>query len=299
MIKNQEEFKVVIERCLGKEIIQFSLFGKGAVNNAYLIQTSDGAKYIVKQEKEVQEFKPQNTLLVEAHIAQELEKAELNIPIPKVVFISEKPVMYGYHYIEGNLMISIWNSLTNDEKINICRTLGTFHAELGRKISKESAVEMGVLINDSKGLHPETEEEYDSILKSNDVPDEWKLLAQHAKNMFDATFDKTVFQFIHNDAHHENIIIQDNKIVGIIDFGNTEYGEVVKEFSRYIRDYPDYFQHIVSAYEESSGNNLSYERLVSNAFISGLIDIVEDYRKGGDTRAKAEKSIEVYRKLLD
>jgi len=298
MTKNQEEFKATIEQCLGKEIDQFSLFGKGFVNNAYLVETNDGEKYIVKQEKEVKEFQPQNTLLVEAHVAQELDKAGLNIPVPKVVFISEEPVMYGYHYIEGDLMISIWGLLTNDEKINICRILGIFHAEIGKKISRESAIEMGVLNNNSIGLHPETVEEYNSILKSNDVPDEWKLLAQHAKNIFDATSDKTVFQFIHNDAHHENIIIQDKNIVGIIDFGNAEYGEIAKEFSRYIRDFPDYFQYIVSAYEEASGNKLSHERLVSNALISGLMEIVEDYRKGGDARAKAEKAITVYRKLL-
>lgn len=294
-----EEIQEKVQQLLGKEITQFSLFGKGAVNNAYVAETIDGEKYIVKQEKEVQEFQPQNTLLVEARVAQELGKAELGIPVPDVAFISPDPEMYGYHYIEGDLMITVWDSLSEEEKINICRTLGIFHAEIGKKFSKESAAEMGVTVSHSTGLHPETVEEYHSILESGDVPEEFKTLAQHAQDIFETTFGKTVFQFIHNDSHHENIIIQDKKIAGIIDFGNAEYGEVAKEFSRYIRDYPDHFHHIVSAYEEASGNSLSYERLVSNAFLSGLIDIVEDYRKGGDARVKAEKAIAVYRRLLN
>lgn len=293
-----EEVREKVQKLLGKEVVQFSLFGKGAVNNAYLAETADGEKYIIKQEKEAKEFQPQNTLLVEARVAQELDKVQLSIPAPDVVFISEDPVMYGYHYIEGDLMIAIWESLNEEERINTCRVLGSFHAEIGKKISKETAVKMGVVINDSTGLHPEIVKDYALILQSDDVPDDWKTLAQRAKDIFDNTADKTVFQFIHNDSHHENIIVQNKKIVGIIDFGEAEYGEVAKEFSRYIRDYPDYFKHIVAAYEEASGNSLSYERLVNNAFLSGLIDIVENYRKGGEDRVNAEKAIAVYRKLL-
>jgi aminoglycoside phosphotransferase (APT) family kinase protein len=293
-----EEIREKVQQLLGKRITQFSLFGKGAVNNAYLAETIDGEKYIVKQEKAVKEFQPQNTLLVEASVAQALGKVRLTIPVPDVVFTSEDPVMYGYHYIEGDLMMALWGSLDEKERINICRALGGFHAEIGKKISKELAAKMGVAINDSTDLHPETIEEYNSILKSDDIPDEWKALARRARDIFDNTSDKTVFQFIHNDSHHENIIIRNKKIVGIIDFGNAEYGEVAKEFSRYIRDYPDYFQFIVFAYEEAAGIRLSYKRLVNNAFLSGLVDIVEDYRKEGEARIKAEKAIATYRRLL-
>lgn len=293
-----EGIREKVQKLLGKEVVQFSLFGKGAVNNAYLAETADGEKYIIKQEKAVKEFQPQNTLLIEAHIAQELDKVQLSIPVPKIAFICENPMMYGYHYIEGELMIAIWESLNEEERINTCRKLGGFHAEIGKKITKEAGAKMGVVINDSVGLHPETVKDNSLILKSNDVPDDWKALAQQAKDVFDNTADKTVFQFIHNDSHHENIIVQNKKIVGIIDFGEAEYGEVAKEFSRYIRDYPDYFKHIVAAYEEASGNSLSYERLVSNAFLSGFIDIVESYRRGGEDRAGAEKAIAIYRKLL-
>jgi hypothetical protein len=69
---------------------------------------------------------------------------------------------------------------------------------------------------------------------------------------------------------------------------------VAKEFSRYIRDFPDYFQYIVESYETESGNKLNRSRLITNAFISGLMEIVEEYKKVG-----AKKSIETYRELID
>lgn len=93
--------------------------------------------------------------------------------------------------------------------------------------------------------------------------------------------------------------MKDKKPVCFIDFGESEYGEVAKEFSRYIRDFPDYFNFIVSAYEERSGHKLSYARLVTNSFISGLIDNIEDYKKGGEDRIKAENSIGVYREMIE
>ncbi len=288
-----------IESLLGKKIKVFELKGKGACNNAYYIETEEGKKYIVKQEREDKELSEQNSLLVEARVEEELYKNNLSVPIPKVIFVGEFPAIYGYEYLEGDLMRSIWESLGESERIDICHKLGVFHAEMGKKISKDEARDLGVKINESTDLHPEIIEEYDLILSSSDIPEEFKVLARKAREIFNTTFDKTFFQFIHNDAHHENVLIKDNKISGIIDFGDAEYGEIAKEFSRYIRDFPNYFTHIVSAYEEESGNKLSYIRLVTNAFLSGLMEIVEDYRKGGVDKQKAQMAFKTYESLID
>lgn len=297
-MENDEQIKSAIQKSLGKEVTAFALKGKGAVNNAYYVETADGGKYIVKQERADKEFQPQNDLKIEAAVIQQLERLSLSISIPHVVFISENPHMYGYVYIEGDLLRSLWPTLSEEEKVDICETLGRFHAEIGEKFTKDMAVSSGIVIDDSKDLHPEVKRDYEDILASSDVPEGFKTLAKKAKKIFDGTFDGCVFQFLHNDSHHENILIKDKKISGIIDFGNAEYGETAKEFSRYIRDFPNHFQHIVNAYEKESGNKLSYERLVSNSFISGLIDNVEDYRKGGEKSVKAENAIQAYYKLL-
>jgi Ser/Thr protein kinase RdoA (MazF antagonist) len=294
----EEELKLKIQKHLGKEIIRFALQGKGAVNFAYYIETSDGGKYIIKQERADKEFQPENDLPTEAAIAKQLYILDLSIHTPHVVFSSKNPDMYGYEYVEGELMKEIWGSLSEDEKISICQSLGYFHAEIGKKLTEGMSRACGVKIDGSSGLHPEVSEEYERLSIDPNVPDEFRNLAKKAKVIFDGTMDGVVFQFIHNDSHHENILIKEKKISGIIDFGNAEYGEIAKEFSRYIRDYPDYFQYIVSAYEEKSGNKLSYERLISNALLSGFVDIVENYNKGGVDRIKAKESIATYRRLL-
>ncbi len=293
-----ENLKQKVQELLGKEVIEFDLKGKGACNNAYVVKTSDGKKYTVKEERDVKDFQPQNDLIIEANVVKKLGEINLSLPVPKVVFVSENPCMYGYEYIEGEVLKNVWMQLSEEEKINICHTLGKFHAELGKKISKEDAEKLGVKINHSKDIHPESLKDYERLILDESVPEHFKSLAKKAREIFEGTFDTVVFQFLHNDAHHENILIKEKEIVGYIDFGESEYGEVAKEFSRYIRDFPNHFQYIVSAYEVASGNNLSYERLVSNALISGFIDIVEGYQKGGVEKIKAEKVIENYKRLI-
>lgn len=296
---SQESLKSHIQDILGKKITHFILKGKGAVNNAYYLETEDGKKYIVKQELVNKEFQPQNDLVVEGGLLKKLRETNLSTPVPNVIFISENPKLYGYEYIEGELMRGVWNSLSEEEKISICESLGKFHAEIGKNFTKEMSEESGVKINLSTDLHPEVAEIYNSFIADQDMSAEYKDLARKAKEIFEGTRNEVFFQFLHNDGHHENVIIKEKKISGIIDFGDAEYGEVAKEFSRYIRDYPDYFNYIVSAYEKESGNKLSYPRLVSNSFISDLAEIVENYKRGGDGCKKAENSFATYKRLLE
>ncbi len=292
--------KASIEKILVQQLTHFVLKGKGDCNYAYYTETADGKKYIIKIEREQKETQDQNDLIAEGNIIRALYDTQISVPVPHVIHISDKPKFYIYEYIEGELMRGVWPSLTEEEKIDLCHSLGRFHAEIGMKISKELAHASGVEVNERLVLRPRIiEDEYNRLIGETDVPEEFKNLSKEAKKIFDGTITGNLtFQFIHNDSHPDNIIIKDKKISGIIDFGDAEYGEVSKEFSRYFRDLPDYVEYIISSYEEISGNTLSRKRIISNAFISGLPEIVDDYRKGSDDRIRAEKSVELYKRLL-
>ncbi len=244
------------------------------------------------------EFPPQNSLLLEAKVAKQLQGLQLNIPTPTVVFVSVDPEMYCYRYLEGVPMIQVWPTLSQQERLKICQDLGKFHAQIGQKFTKTMAESIGLEIETTAYLHPEVEKEYHTLVTLSDLPDHIKVLAKTAKQIFDQTLHTGVFHFIHNDAHHENILIKNTTISGIIDFGEAMYGEVAKEFSRYIRDYPDYVENIINAYEQASGNKLSRPRLISNALLSGLSDIVEELQQGGEKQQRAEKMLERYQKML-
>jgi Ser/Thr protein kinase RdoA (MazF antagonist) len=207
--------------------------------------------------------------------------------------------MYGYRYLEGDMLRSLWPTLSDKEKIHICSSIGRFHAKIGKVIDEGMARRSGIVVDKSTDLHPEVVETYRDVIECDGLPSEYKELAIKARAILERTRGAATFQFIHNDAHHENIIIQNKELVGFIDFGDAEYGEVTKEFSRYIRDFPDYFMHIVEAYQTISGNKLSYERLVSNAYICDLACIKESYYSGvASRREQAKRSLQTYRELM-
>jgi len=294
-----DTLKQQIQKLLADQITLFALKEQDTYNNVYYTQTLNGGTYIVKQERDTKEFQPHNDLVVEAAIAQQLYDLDLSIPTPHVVFVSKTPKLYGYEYFEGDMLQETWDTLTEYEKIEICRALGAFHAEIGKKVTKKMTQTTNTKIDLSPDLSPKVLTEYNNLIASTDVPEKLKTLAKDAIAIFNGTIDQVVFQFIHNNSHHENIIINNKKISGIIDFSNSKYGEIAKEFFRYIRDYPNHFQHIVAAYEQASGNKLSYTRLVSNALLSDLADIMENYRKGGEPRLTAQESIEKYQTLIN
>lgn len=294
-----DDLKHTIQNLLGEEITEFTLKGKGCVNYAYYIETKNGLKLIVKKEREDAICIPPNSLKVEATLIQNLASFHVHIPIPKVVFISEDPLMYAYEYLDGEVLKSAWHDLTEEERIEICTALGYFHAEVGNKISEDDAIAMGVVVNRSTDVHPKHLSDYDAALVNSLIPEEYKALARKAKELFDSTHDQVYFQFLHNDGHRENVLIKDKKISGIIDYGNAEYGEIAKEFAHYVREFPNHFQYIVSAYEERSGNKLSMKRLISYSYLSSLNDFVQEYIKGGEPRSNTEKSIVEYKRLLN
>jgi aminoglycoside phosphotransferase (APT) family kinase protein len=296
MKTDQKALKAHIQELLGKEITQFNLKGKGCCNNAYYLQTNDGAQYIVKQERSDKEMYEQNTLQVEAKVAKQLH--DLGFSTPKVVLTSEEPMMYGYEFIEGEMLIDVWKALTEEEKISICHELGAFHAGISKKFTKDMSVTAGVRISTLKGLHPEVLDDYNRLILRPDTPTQFISLVKRAKSIFDETINEVHFHFLHNDLHHENVIIKDKKISGVIDFGDSEYGETAKEFSRYVRDFPGHFMHIITTYEEKTGNKLPQKRIISNALISDFVDQVEAYQKGGEHREKAEQAMETYSRLL-
>ena len=78
--------------------------------------------------------------------------------------------MYGYEYIEGDLMRGIWETLSENERVDICTKLGHFHAEIGKKFTKEMAQTIGIKNDMSADLHPEVSADYKRLILDAGFP---------------------------------------------------------------------------------------------------------------------------------
>jgi Ser/Thr protein kinase RdoA (MazF antagonist) len=281
MIIDQESLKKTIAENLNKQLISLSLKGQGMCNYAWYAISEDNQKYLIKQEKPEKEENEQNELLVEAGIIRKLNQKSPSLPVPQIVFLTENPRMYCYHYIEGEMMKSAWDFLSAKEKVLLCEDLGRFHAHLGKALTKEEIHELKIANNLQAALEKETEDDVEQFLHDSTIPRHYRQLVQRLYQVFDETKLSACFGLCHNDSHHENILLNEGKLSGIIDFGDAVFGDVHSEFARYVQDYPPYFEIIVKTYEKLSGTNLCRRRILALTILETVDELRTDYIANG------------------
>jgi aminoglycoside phosphotransferase (APT) family kinase protein len=265
-----------IQSLLNKEIKTFSPKGRGMCNNTYFVEASDGKKYLIKEEREDKETNEQNDLVTEGNVIKRLYDLEPTLPIPNVVFVSDNPKMYGYEYVEGEMMVDAWEKLTESEKVDVAKSIGAFHANIGKRLTVDQAREVGIIVDKSTGLDSSGEKKIQDFLDDN-VPESYKETVQRAKKLFDETQEYAIFQCIHNDTHNENTILHDQSLAAVIDFGDCEYGDVHREFAYHVRRYPEYLEHFIAGHKASSGKELSLKRIISYAVIADAKEVAYYY----------------------
>ncbi len=172
------------------------------------------------------------------------------IPVPEIKVFDKSKSIYGkffmiYPKIEGNNLYAKWHLLSNEQ----------------RKIIIKQLCDTLKIINKSP---------YDEFLQKFDVnfSDNWqdKILNQiqnslkkiEEKKLLSSEFIKTIKNYVddnHNvlkeqklalvywDAHFDNILVQDTKIVGILDFERTEVSsidfglDIIKRMVEYPKKY--------------------------------------------------------------
>ncbi|MFN7118048.1 MAG: aminoglycoside phosphotransferase family protein [Saprospiraceae bacterium] len=277
MMAEQQQLKNTIEARLGKKIRAISLLGQGMCNNTWQIITENNDKYVIKQARLDQEENEQNDLLLEAKIIQRLNQKNPSLPVPRLLFITENPTMYAYHYISGNLMQEAWQHLSAAEKNSLCKDLAKFHYELGQTLSLEEAHDLGIFVNAASALEAETEADVKTFLMDVNIPKKYKAIVEAMYETYYSTQDQAFLTLCHNDAHPGNIIIHQGKLSGIIDFGDAEYGDIHIEFTRYAQDYPAHFDLIIKSYESLANITLSKKRIIAQAILEGIDDIRTEY----------------------
>lgn len=265
-----------IQSFFDKEIKTFSPKGQGMCNNTYYVETSDGKRYLLKEEREDKKTEEQNDLVIEGSVVRCLSDLDSTLPIPNVIFVSGDPKMYCYEYVEGEMMVYAWEKLKESEKIGVAKSIGAFHANIGKHLTADQAQEIGIVVDESPGLDSTGERTIQAFL-DDDVPESYKESAQKAKKLFDETQEYAIFQCIHNDTHNENTILHNQRLAAVVDFGDCEYGDVHREFSYHVRRYPEYLEHFIAGHKASSGKSLSLQRLISYAIIADVKEVAYYY----------------------
>jgi tRNA A-37 threonylcarbamoyl transferase component Bud32 len=252
-----------VEQNLNIKVSKIELFGQGKCNFIYLVNAESGEQFIVKKERGDKETEEQNHIITEARIIQYLKNKLPNLEIPAIRFYDENVGLYCYNFISGKPMKITWQDLNEVQRITLCKNLGKFHAKFHSSLSLVEVEQLGLVINQNPELEGELLNHLDSVFQTSDVPENLVDIIENALKIYNKTSKEVHFSLIHNDIHDENILIDKDSISAIIDFGDTEFDDIRKDFHRYVSDYPDYFDYILDEYKNNVNFPVSKARIVA------------------------------------
>jgi len=259
------------------EIHGISKIGEGLGNVAFEVNTDLIFRFPKKIENKVQ---------LEHEISiQPLLKKYIELPVPLFSFIPPDHSFVGYKKLLGTPLLyklSEFNNWTD------------FAKHIGQFISK---------------LHAVSEVEYGNLhlLVENKTYDKWKqdgvrFYAQtkvfipknyhkSIESFFntDAPKNKTNTVLCHNDLGIEHILVEDDKITGIIDFGGNALADRGCEFARLYRDLGD--EKLDLIIDNYSANGINKLELRERAVYYGKCLLFEDLFYGAEQDIYRKKCI--------
>ncbi len=214
------DIKEIIESEFGFKVKNIVVLGQGLDSIAYLVND----KYIFKMSKHDE---ARTNLKKEIEVLNYL-RGKITLQIPNIEFYSEKYSVCGYKEIKGDkLTPNKYNKMNESEKDKLAQDIAQFLKELhSLPLPDIDDLELDV-IEDYKSDYVELQKMiYDKI------PDKSK---QYLDNLFKRIFDdERITRYIrvlcHNDLSCNHIIIKNNMVVGIIDFGDVAITDRDKDF---------------------------------------------------------------------
>ncbi len=210
----------IIENEFGLKIENISVLGEGLDSVAYLVNS----EYIFKISKHEE---ARRNLKKEIQVLNYL-KGKLSLQIPVIEFYSEEYSICGYREMKGSILTpEMYNKMTDEEKEKLAQDIAKFLKELH-----------SLSLPDIEDLEINVLEDYKSdyeLLKKmvyDELPDKSK---KYIDNLFSRILnDQRIMKYdkvlCHNDLSCNHIIMQNNKAIGIIDFGDVAITDRDKDF---------------------------------------------------------------------
>lgn len=220
------DIKEIIESEFGLIVHDIFVLGQGLDSIAYLVN----CEYIFKQSKHDE---AKNNLNKEIQVLNYLN-GKVTLQIPNIEYYSEEHGVCGYKEIKGDQLTPIiYKNMSDNEKDKLVQDIALFLREM-HSITLPNIDELELnVIDDYKS-------DYDALREIiyNKIPDsskEW--IDDLYKRIFN---DERISQYVkalcHNDLSCNHIIIQNNKAVGIIDFGDVAITDRDKDFIYLLED---------------------------------------------------------------
>ena len=218
------DIKEIIESKFKLTVNDILVLGQGLDSIAYLVNH----EYIFKQSKHND---ARNNLKKEIQVLKYL-KGKITLQIPDIEYYSEE--YGGYKKVKGEkLTPDMYQKMNDNEKDNLAQDIALFLQEIhSMPLPDIDELELNVIDDYKSDYYTLKETIY------NNIPDSSK---KYIDNLYKRILnDERITQYVktlcHNDLSCNHILIQNNKVVGIIDFGDVAITDSDKDFVYLLED---------------------------------------------------------------
>ena len=220
------DIREIIEREFDLTVHNIFVLGQGLDSIAYLVNY----EYIFKQSKHEE---ARINLKKEIKVLNYL-KGKVTLQIPDIEYYSEEYGVCGYKEIKGDKLTPIiYKNMSDAEKDKLVQDIALFLREM-HSISLPNIDELELNVFD------DYESDYDTLREMiyNKIPDSSK---EYIDDLYKRILnDERITQYVkalcHSDLSCNHIIIQNNRAVGIIDFGDVAITDRDKDFIYLLED---------------------------------------------------------------
>ena len=220
------DIKEIIESKFKLTVNDILVLGQGLDSIAYLVNH----EYIFKQSKHND---ARNNLKKEIQVLKYL-KGKITLQIPDIEYYSEEYGVCGYKKVKGEkLTPDMYQKMNDNEKDNLAQDIALFLQEIhSMPLPDIDELELNVIDDYKSDYYTLKETIY------NKIPDSSK---KYIDNLYKRILnDERITQYVktlcHNDLSCNHILIQNNKVVGIIDFGDVAITDRDKDFVYLLED---------------------------------------------------------------
>ena len=198
--------------------------GEGTGNKAYEVNTNLIFRFPKRSESQLQ--------LEQEIVLQEILKKHTTLPIPEFTFLPPDHSFVGYQKVPGTPLIDVSNGFAGWD---------VFSRQIGHFISALHTIPATEL----KKLNLKTEDKSFEEWQSHSFPfyEKTKYLilerfCPSIEEFFNSKPENTCTDLVlcHNDLGIEHILVEDNKISGVIDWGGVALTDPAADFARIYRD---------------------------------------------------------------
>jgi len=222
---------------LNQKIKSIKNVSKGDENKIFIVKTDKGTSVIRIPKKGLPPFAGKHQALREYWASKAWSK--LGIPVPKIIILDESRKFANFDYaietyIPGKDLVEV--KLSSKQSKAIMRQLGSYLKKMHAVRTKK----YGLLVSEKIGEHrkwaevvkPEINGALEDLREKKILPIG---VIQQMRRYFKEREDVLDFnnpRLLHNDLNRENVLVQNRKISGIIDFGDAFSGDPMYDVAR-------------------------------------------------------------------